>query len=467
MPKDRKAKAKKEQQKKQKALLLKKEHEKITNAYYKRLFMLIDQFGVRQHMHLFDEIDMILFFKIRTAALIFEQVGRQKPTIEVEEVSKALLRSYMLSQQYTYTNGATITADDVLFTLESFRYIIGFKIRSKEPNHEEIEAKLLPVKEFLDRCQTDVEDTIETWLKLIGWTVSIPEKENIVFRTEIDVNLKKGEKVKSLDDSMTRKFKISYEVAPIKRRPVLIEGIRRPSFRFEVTNEEGKLTALSIPREKFGLAGSRSIGVYLQSHAIKRLAERIDILPVGITLGMCFEGLRENPTIHAVNAHKYLIEVVVSDIKLGYFVAKPVENIILIKTFLFVTNSTTPEGDMLDQLTGLHKLDKQYLGIDKLSTFMALKTDGSKELVDIFESANLGHLLTMQKEVLSFLATLMPSKRLTNQSEAIVSYFKRREEQLLLSELESDEPEPEPEKRRWGILEAILPERRREKVNKA
>lgn len=464
MPKDRKAKAKKEQQKKQKAALQKKNYEKIESAFYNKLFDLIERLGAQDYMRLFDKVDMFLFFKTRTTALIFEQEGRQKPTIEVEEVSKELLQSYMLGQQYIYTNGATITAYDVLFSLESFRYVIGFKIRQKEPNYEEIEAKLLPLKEFLDRCQVDVEETIETWLKLIGWTVSIPDKENIVFQTRIDI--KKAEKVKSFNDSMTRKFRISYEVVPIKRRPVLIEGTRRPCFRFEVTNEEGKLTALSMPREKFGLPGSRSIGVYLQSHAIKRLAERIDILPVGITLGMCFEGLRQNPTIHAVNARKYLIEVVVSDIKLGYFVAKPVENIILIKTFLFVTNSTTPEGDMLDKLTGLQKLDKQYLGIDKLSTFMALKTDDSKELTAIFESANLGHLLTMQKDVLSFLATLMPSKRHTNQSEAIASYFKRREEQLLLSELEADEAEPAPERKRWSILDAILPERRRAKADK-
>ncbi|WP_320053617.1 hypothetical protein [uncultured Acetobacteroides sp.] len=467
MPKDRKAKAKRERQKKQNALLQKKEHQTIKTNFYRKFYDLTERLGAKPYMHLFDDIDNILFFKTRTAALIFEQEGRQKPTIEVEEVSKALLRSYMLGQQYTYTNGVTITADDVLFTLESFRNIIRFKIQTKEPNHEQIEAKLLPVKEFLDRCQSDVEETIETWLKLIGWTVSIPDKENIVFRTEIDINLKKGDKVKSLNDSLTRKFKISYEVIPIKRRPVLIEGTRRPCFRFEVTNEEGKLTALTIPREKFGLPGTRAIGVYLQSHAIKRLAERIDILPVGITLGMCFEGLRETPTIHAVNAHKFLIEVVVSDIKLGYFVAKPVENIILIKTFLFITNSTTPEGDMLDKLTGLQKLDKQYLGIDKLSTFMALETNNTKELAATFESANLGHLLTMQKDVLSFLATLMPSKRHTNSSEAIASYFKRREEQLLLSELEADEPELKPERRRWGFLEAILPERRRAKIDKA
>jgi hypothetical protein len=464
MPKDRKAKAKKERQKKQKAALQKMEYQKITTTFYRKLFDLTEQLGAKPHMHLFDSVDLLLLFKTRTTALIFEQVGRQKPTIEVEEVAKELLRSYMQSQQYTYTNGATITAYDILFTLESFRYLIGFKIRQKETNYEEIEAKLLPVKEFLDRCQVDVEETIETWLKLIGWTISIPDKENIVFQTRIDIK-KKGE-VKSFNDSMTRKFRISYEVVPIKRRPVLIEGIRRPCFRFEVNNEEGKLTALTIPREKFGLPATRAIGVYLQSHAIKRLAERIDILPVGITLGMCFEGLRENPTIHAVNAHKYLIEVVVSDIKLGYFVAKPVENIIMIKTFLFVTNSTTPEGDMLDQLTGLQKLDKQYLGIDKLSTFMALETNNTKELAASFESANLGHLLTMQKEVLSFLATLMPSKRHTNSSEVISSYFKRREEQLLLSELEVDTPEPEPQKRRWGFLEAMLPERRRAKTEK-
>ena len=47
-----------------------------------------------------------------------------------------------------------------------------------------------------------------------------------------------------------------------------------------------------------------------------------------------------------------------------------IEGKIVIRTFLFVTNNGTPEGKKLAQITGLQKLDKKYLALDKLSTFM-------------------------------------------------------------------------------------------------
>lgn len=78
MPKDRKAKAKKERQKKQKAALQKMEYQKITTTFYRKLLDLTERLGAKPHMHLFDSVDLLLLFKTRTAALIFDQVGHKK-----------------------------------------------------------------------------------------------------------------------------------------------------------------------------------------------------------------------------------------------------------------------------------------------------------------------------------------------------------------------------------------------------
>lgn len=433
MPKDRKAKAKKARQKEQKAAELKKAHEKIEIAYYKELLSLLDKLEVKEHIRYFDRFDIYSCFRFRTSALIFEQVGSRKPTIELEEVSKALLQSYMKSQTYTYTNGAIITAYEVFHILESFRYIIGFKVRKQEPHYEEIQEKLWDLKEFLDRCLIDVQETIKLWLRIIGWIVSIPDKENILFKTEIEVVHNKEDH--SLDYSYTRKFRIFYEVVPVERRSVVVEGFRRPCYRFQVGDVNGKIFNLTIKRELFGFKGT-PIDVYFQSHALERLAERLDGLMIGVSLGLCITKIKRDPVVNDVGGGKYLLDVVINEIKVGYFVANMIEGILLIKTFLFITNTATPEGKKLDKHSGMAKIDKEYLGIDRLSTFLAINPNNTPELKALLESAGLGYLLKMNSTTLAFFARLNPYNRHTDNSSVISSYFKKRNELPVLNDIE-------------------------------
>ncbi|WP_320053132.1 hypothetical protein [uncultured Acetobacteroides sp.] len=433
MPKDRKAKAKKARQKEQKAAELKKAHEKIEIAFYKELLSLLDKLEVIEHVQYFDRFDIYSCFRFRSSALIFEQVGSRKPTLELEEVSKALLQSYMKSQTYTYTNGAVISAYEVFHILESFRYIIGFKVRKQEPHYEEIKEKLWDLKEFLDRCLIDVQETIKIWLRIIGWIVSIPDKENILFKTEIEVTHNKEDH--SLDYSYTRKFRIFYEAIPVERRSVVVEGLRRPCYRFQVGDVNGKIFNLTIKRELFGFKGT-PIDVYFQSHALERLAERLDGLMIGVSLGLCITEIKRNPIVHDVGGGKYLLDVVINDIKLGYFVAYLIEGYLLIKTFLFVTNTSTPEGEKLDRLSGMAKIDKEYLGIDRLSTFLAISPKDAPELKELLEKAGLGYLLKMDGSTLAFFARLNPFNRATDKSGAISCYFKKRNELPVLSDLQ-------------------------------
>ena len=71
------------------------------------------------------------------------------------------------------------------------------------------------------------------------------------------------------------------------------------------------------------------------------------------------------------------------------------EESIVIRTFLFVTNNGTPEGQMLENVTGLQKLDKKYLALDKLSTFMTSDIGGNEKVKEIFTSAGCQCLLEL------------------------------------------------------------------------
>lgn len=109
--------------------------------------------------------------------------------------------------------------------------------------------------------------------------------------------------------------------------------------------------------------------VYVQSHALLRLAERIDSFDPSLAqYNMYISFLHAK--VFCDNSHDLLIEYRIFETKAGYFVVDVVDGIVIVKTFLFLTNNGTPEGALLWKNTGLKMLDKKYLAIDKLSTFI-------------------------------------------------------------------------------------------------
>ena len=76
-----------------------------------------------------------------------------------------------------------------------------------------------------------------------------------------------------------------------------------------------------------------------------------------------------------------------------------IEGVIVVRTFLFVTNNGTPEGQLLEKNTGLQKLDKKYLAIDKLSTFMTSDLDKNEEVLRIFKASGCQCLLDLYEKM--------------------------------------------------------------------
>lgn len=66
------------------------------------------------------------------------------------------------------------------------------------------------------------------------------------------------------------------------------------------------------------------------------------------------------------------------------------------------TYSGTPEGEKLQQVFALGKVDRQYLAIDKLSTFMNSDIRSSKELEGMFMAAGCECLLELHDKAAGF-----------------------------------------------------------------
>jgi len=136
------------------------------------------------------------------------------------------------------------------------------------------------------------------------------------------------------------------------------------------------------------------VDVYIQSHALNKLQERIDISP-GIMHSIAFLIFFQDKIPHHYANGKSLVEYRVSNQKVGYFVVTMHEAKLVIRTFLFLTNDGTPEGKKLKNLAEIERADKEYLMIDKLSTFNAYHFEKNEKMSKLFQEAGCGSLLKL------------------------------------------------------------------------
>jgi hypothetical protein len=144
---------------------------------------------------------------------------------------------------------------------------------------------------------------------------------------------------------------------------------------------------------------TRRLPVYIQHHALQRLRERMDVQLHGLLYDSLYESLCK-PVTCRNNKGYLLIEYRYMGVKTGYLRADIHNDIMLIHTFLFLTNNGTPEGALLQQNTGLKLADKMYLDIDKLSSFVASDIKNNKVIKEIFIKSGCGSLFEIDPNLI-------------------------------------------------------------------
>jgi hypothetical protein len=171
-------------------------------------------------------------------------------------------------------------------------------------------------------------------------------------------------------------------------------GKKRPAYRVGWAFGNEGIVWSTINARDLGIRGGFSdqpLKVYIQSHALIRLIERLD--HVGETLPQLslIESLTNLKTIRMADG-SILIEYRLFDLKVGYLVIDILTGLVIIRTFLFLTNSGTPEGENLKKILGLQMEERKYLEIDKLSGFLLSDLKNDKNLIEIFTRAGCGSL---------------------------------------------------------------------------
>lgn len=178
-------------------------------------------------------------------------------------------------------------------------------------------------------------------------------------------------------------------------KPVVEEFIvnddPRPAFKIGFPRPNLGLDWFKIrPPDKDNFKWKKAYEIYIQSHALDRLYERLNCLKDYHVTFEFFLGLL-NPKIIYENG-RMLIAYYYGKCKLGYFVTDLVDGKLLMRTFLFVTNEGTPESRKLKEIAGLGKLDISYWNIDKLKNFIDSDIATQPEIKNIFIEAGCGDL---------------------------------------------------------------------------
>jgi hypothetical protein len=242
-------------------------------------------------------------------------------------------------------------------------------------------------------------------------------------------------------DSHLYSFKFEYEIEhPItqdlyncfqvfvhipERITVFIDGKHRPAFQVCWPIKYNVIHPATIHPEDLHIhntAYNLPLKVYIQSHALIRLRERLNTLPVPRVHFYLFISICKPITL-MLKSGVTLIEFRYDDKKVGYLVAELIQGIVCIKTFLFLTNTGTPEGEKLNQLIGLKKFEKEYLAIDKLSTFTNSDLMHDSQLKKTFIEAGCGDLFKLA----DYKESELP---LIHQAASIAKYLRIGDEQF-------------------------------------
>ncbi|MDF1549741.1 MAG: hypothetical protein P1P88_18075 [Bacteroidales bacterium] len=180
---------------------------------------------------------------------------------------------------------------------------------------------------------------------------------------------------------------------------VVVNGIARPAILFEWAQPQIGPQCVSIKPSSLNIDGPFAdipMKVYIQKHALQRLAERVDSLSLGIVQYFMYLSFTDSRVFYD-HHNNLLVEYRIAGIRAGYFRVDIVEGIVIVRTFLFITNNDTPEGQLLEKNTGLQKTDKKYLAMDKLSTFMSSDIGNSKEFRKIIDEAGCHSLIELHE----------------------------------------------------------------------
>jgi len=378
--------------------------------FFKTLIRIVKAAGSLEYYYLIPKKELEIMYIIRFVCpyLTPEKEG------SISKTEMTIIRKFVsiyLKQLPIPINkdGSTIT----LFEFFSVGLTLKHFLRTLEDNKfSQAKTVKLGFKPFLDFVSNNgnPQFVLNEIIKLISYSLSQIDGKTYNF-TPYFSHSKNG--VFRLRDG----FQITVQAPEVKH--FYIDQVNRPAYHIAVPFREEGIVWFQIPAhyfQKSTVLKGLKLDVYIQSHALIRLKERLDCVDEPILHTNVLTAFLNLDRLIETNG-RYLLEYQINSEKVGYLILEPIEGIVLIRTFLFLTNNGTPEGKYLLSHNGLQKEDKKYWSIDKLSTFLTSGIRENDKLKEIFINAGCDSLFRLNPDSFEI------EKNMKSQAEGLEKYL--------------------------------------------
>lgn len=144
-----------------------------------------------------------------------------------------------------------------------------------------------------------------------------------------------------------------------------------------------------------------SLPVYVTSHVLRRLSERLGVIETWDPfLQFCLWLSLAAPQVVQTDAveESVLVSYLLNEHKLGYIPCSVRNGKVVAETFLFLTMDRTPEGELLRGKLRIGRADRTYLQLDRIDTFLQSDIKEDRQLVAILSECGCGHLFKITGE---------------------------------------------------------------------
>jgi hypothetical protein len=198
------------------------------------------------------------------------------------------------------------------------------------------------------------------------------------------------------DGYITMQMKIRLTVQDCETKMFNYKNIERKAFRLIYTADgDEKTQGAVINKNKIFPYGKEDekFNIYIQSHALNRYKQRVDILePPELNYQIQQILITEQKIIRFENQN--LIACTLDNAIIGYFTYFLRESDMIINTFLPITTENTPEGKKLRDLLLLSNEDIVFLGMDKLSFYATIDFEQIPALKQVLINSDLWNTKT-------------------------------------------------------------------------
>ncbi|MDR1182289.1 MAG: hypothetical protein LBL13_09980 [Bacteroidales bacterium] len=398
------------------------EQKKQQEAQYRQLFLeklqnLCRQIGGETLFQQIPPVERMVLYMFRGAPLKVVAADGVKIQKRLMESLTKHIKTQQLSMKLEVTKGSgeMMTFADYLLVGMSLEFQAGktddypakeqfAKFVELRTEHEEEYEK--GIKSICSLACWIFDDIEKKYLHTYQLETFVPSAESGLFMPEDDapVNRRMAEKYMSQDFRLRQKITIG--IHRLETRKVLIKGETHSAIQVGILlypNNEPKFHQFTLSPDDMHLKtnpqfSKLGLPIYIQQHALNRMRKRLGlVIPAFYSIILAEAFLRKEIT--PVTKKRILVACFTNELKIGYLLGERVDGIILIRTFLLLTNGGTPEGDKLSELTGLQTEDRKYLSIDTLPGLANSDIAQNEAICKLFRDAGCGSILELCEKI--------------------------------------------------------------------